>query len=351
MSKSFNLKNEIEKYTSKLTANIISPRIKKQVKQEYADHIEDSVYRYTLQGLGEKEALIKACGDMGDVNKVKFLLSEIHNNKLQIFITNKIKKLRNCFASKAFYKTVIITFVIFAAAIFGISYSSVIRETVNDFIRFFILLFVDKEVQLRLLGFVIFAICFFILICFIKVIIFSLSYILERLIYYIHIIIFCLFKKCKLRISRVPFSSLRGLNKKGDLKIVVGKQSYIVHFIDVILKYRREFIVLDDTTYAVTEVIPDELRTYGATIVDGRSWYNIYRSAIKSSTRGKDWIKKFPNIDDSSEKHIIIVHSNPISKTVIRKNTLVSLGEGDTFGNFINHSFKGFIRFLKRISQ
>ena len=116
MSQAFNLKNEIEKYTAQVTANIMSFRIKKQVKQEYADHIEDSVYRYMLLGFSEKEAFIKACEDMGDINKVKFLLSEIHNNKCQIFITNKMKKLRNCFTSKQFYKAVIITFIIIVAA-------------------------------------------------------------------------------------------------------------------------------------------------------------------------------------------------------------------------------------------
>ena len=351
MSQAFNLKNEIEKYTAQVTANIMSFRIKKQVKQEYADHIEDSVYRYMLLGFSEKEAFIKACEDMGDINKVKFLLSEIHNNKCQIFITNKMKKLRNCFTSKQFYKAVIITFIIIVAAIFSMSYFPVIRETVNDLIRFFILLFIDKEVKLRLLGFVIFAVCFFILIWFIKLIIFSLSYVLGRLKYYVYIIIFCLFKKCKLSIKRFPFFSLRGMNKNGDLEIVAEDKSYIIHFIDIVLKYRREFIALDDSTYAVTEALPDELRTYGATLVDGKSWYNLYRSAIKNSAHGKERIRSFPDVNNSNDIHIIIVHSNPISKAIIKKNAIVPLSDGDRIGNFVNYSFRAFIRLLKREIQ
>lgn len=352
MSKIFDLKNEIEKYTSQLTSTIMSPRIKKKVKQEFADHIEDSVFRYTILGFGEKEAFIKVCEDMGDINKVKFLLSETHNNKLELFIVNKIlKKLKKYSTSKVFFKTALITLSVFVIAVLGIIYSPLVRELMMEPIRIFILLFMEKEVQLRVWGYTFFAVCFFIIVFFLKNMLPFLLFVFGRLKYYIHIIIFCLFKKCKLHITRLPFSSLRGLNKKGDLKIVAGDKSYIVHFIDIVLKYDREFTILNDSDYAVAKALPDELRAYGATLVDGASWYNLYRSAIKSSAHGKDKIKSFPNIEPHCDIHVIIVHSNPISKAIIKKNALVPLGDGDRFGGFVNYSFKSFIRLLKREIQ
>ena len=42
--KKFNLKQSIEDYTNRLTSDIISPQKRQDVKQEYAEHIEDAVY-------------------------------------------------------------------------------------------------------------------------------------------------------------------------------------------------------------------------------------------------------------------------------------------------------------------
>ena len=74
MSKKFNLQTEIEKYVSKITMDIMSPRKKMQIKREYTDHLEDSIYRYKLLGFDEKEAFKKACENIGEIAKIRFLL-------------------------------------------------------------------------------------------------------------------------------------------------------------------------------------------------------------------------------------------------------------------------------------
>ncbi len=75
----FNLKQEIDRYASHLANDITSRRRRVAVKQEYAEHLEDAVYAYTLQGLDETEAYHRACEDLGDASKVQTMLAVVHN--------------------------------------------------------------------------------------------------------------------------------------------------------------------------------------------------------------------------------------------------------------------------------
>ena len=89
---SFDLKREIEKYATALTSDIFSPKKRAEIKREYSDHIEDAVYRYKLSGMSERDAFKRAREDIGEMAKVKCLLAEVHNNKVQIFIIDNVLK-------------------------------------------------------------------------------------------------------------------------------------------------------------------------------------------------------------------------------------------------------------------
>ena len=75
----FNLREAIDRYASHLAHDITSRRRRAAVKQEYAEHLEDAVYAYTLQGMEEKEAYHRACEDLGDASKVQTMLAVVHN--------------------------------------------------------------------------------------------------------------------------------------------------------------------------------------------------------------------------------------------------------------------------------
>ena len=75
----FNLREAIDRYASHLAHDITSRRRRAAVKQEYADHLEDAIYAYTLQGMEEKEAYHRACEDLGDASKVQTMLAVVHN--------------------------------------------------------------------------------------------------------------------------------------------------------------------------------------------------------------------------------------------------------------------------------
>ena len=347
MSKSFDLKKEIDKYTSKISYDIFSPKKRNEIKQEYADHIEDEVYQLQLLGMNEKEAFYKACENMGDESKTRFLLAEIHNNKLQRFIVNKIRHLKSYFTSKRFFKTLLISSIVFfVTLIFYISHFSEIMDFAVRLVTFGD----SPEFKQRIFTFIFVASLISILILILKSIIPVINYCIGRSICYIRLASFCLFHRCKFSIARIPFASFRGLNESGDIKIAVDGQIYIIHFIDVIMKYRREVTILNDGFYTVSKVLPDQLHAYGATLIDGESWYNLYVTSIKNHTWDGKRTKKLPNIaTDNKDSHILIINPTPIAKSLVRKNGIETMKDGDTIANFTNYSFKGFIRLLKRI--
>jgi len=116
------------------------------------------------------------------------------------------------------------------------------------------------------------------------------------------------------------------------------------------MKYRREVTILNDGFYTVSKVLPNQLHAYGATLIDGESWYNLYVTSIKNHTWDGKRTKKLPNIaTDNKDSHILIINPTPIAKSLVRKNGIETMKDGDTIANFTNYSFKGFIRLLKRI--
>ena len=347
MLKKFNLQNEIEKYVSKITIDIVSPRKKMQIKREYTDHLEDSVYRYKLLGFNEKEAFRKACDDIGEIEKIGFLLAEVHNNKFQLYIVNKIlNKVRSIFTSKKLFKILFIALIVFVVSIvLCIAFMPfVLRFVINS-----IIIFTSKDFWWRLFKFLLFASVFFFLIHLIKNLFSVLSYFIGKIFVYIKLITVSLISGNKIIFNRLPFLSLFGLNKSGDIKIISKQQTYHLHFIDIVLKYSRELTILNDNSYAVSKVLPDQLRTNGATLIDGESWYNLYVTTVKNNTRNKDKIKKFPELDiRTNDIHVIIVYQKPVAKSRVMKNGIIPLNDGDKLGDYTNYSYKTFVRFLKR---
>ena len=74
----FNLKDEIEAYVSHITHDIKPNKKQLLIKSEYIAHIEDSTYRYILQGICEKSAFEMACNELGNIEKTQRMLTIAH---------------------------------------------------------------------------------------------------------------------------------------------------------------------------------------------------------------------------------------------------------------------------------
>ena len=75
----FILSDEIKRFANHLTYEINSPKKRREVREEYIEHIEDAIYHYTLKGMTTVEAFRKACEDIGDTQKIQTLLASVHN--------------------------------------------------------------------------------------------------------------------------------------------------------------------------------------------------------------------------------------------------------------------------------
>ena len=56
----FTLKKEIDLCTAWIAHDIRSPRRRKQVREEYAAHLDDATYHHMMEGHSEEEAFLMA---------------------------------------------------------------------------------------------------------------------------------------------------------------------------------------------------------------------------------------------------------------------------------------------------
>lgn len=75
----FILKDEIFRFAHHLACDINSPKRRKEVEQEYAEHLEDAIYYHTLRGMTEEQAFRLACEEMGNTAHIQTLLATVHN--------------------------------------------------------------------------------------------------------------------------------------------------------------------------------------------------------------------------------------------------------------------------------
>lgn len=345
--KKFDLKRSIEDYTDRLTSDIISPKKRKDVKQEYAEHIEDTVFHGQLSGISEQEAFRIACEKLGDEKSIKKLLGELHNQEVwyRAVIIGTIRKIRGIVSEKRFLKNIAITLLallILAVVIFA-NLESFLVSVYTIIALFKSWKFRNQSVMMLLATAMLVS-----YILLLKVGIPVLSYVAGKIRCYLSIIICGLKNKSKVKITRAPFASLRGMNKKGDIQIISKDSKLVIHFVDVVLKYDRAFTVVNEKHYIISKLSSSKLDAYGMTLVDGRSYYNLYRTVMRGNTVKGERIKSFPQIDDTSI-HVVIVAAAPSQRFVVKNNRLEPFGDGDRIGDFVNYSFKSFMRYLKRM--
>ena len=75
----FDLDREVRRLTRALTASIRDKKQKSEVAREYEDHIYDAMQNYMLGGMTEEDAFSEVCEDLGDIDEIAAMLSDIHN--------------------------------------------------------------------------------------------------------------------------------------------------------------------------------------------------------------------------------------------------------------------------------
>ena len=78
---SFDKEASIARLADEICRGIHSRRKRREAAREYAEHIEDSVYHYTLSGMTEERAFYKACEALGSAELCRELLQGVHNSK------------------------------------------------------------------------------------------------------------------------------------------------------------------------------------------------------------------------------------------------------------------------------
>ena len=74
----FYRKRETEEFVRRISCHIRDPKIRREVEEEYAAHIEDAVCRLMLEGMREEDAFRQACLALGDPQEYSDLLGDVH---------------------------------------------------------------------------------------------------------------------------------------------------------------------------------------------------------------------------------------------------------------------------------
>ncbi len=75
----FDLSREIDRYAARICQDIRSGKKRREVKQEYVEHLEDATYRSMMRGMSDAEAFAAACDALGDMAGMQTLLAVAHN--------------------------------------------------------------------------------------------------------------------------------------------------------------------------------------------------------------------------------------------------------------------------------
>jgi hypothetical protein len=78
---SFDKEASIARLADEICRGIHSRRKRREAAREYTEHIEDSIYHYTLSGMTEEQAFYKACEALGSAELCRELLQGVHNSK------------------------------------------------------------------------------------------------------------------------------------------------------------------------------------------------------------------------------------------------------------------------------
>ena len=334
MAKSrFDLKSEIEKLANSLTADIFSPKKRAEIKREYIEHIEDAVYRYKISGMDDKEAFKKASEDMGDVSSTRFLLSEVHNNKVQLFVVEKVvKKLRTFFTSKLFLIICITIVVLVLLTVFTWPLALLLFGDIYGYCQ---ALLTNTSLWLTFGVVVALVVALFV---FIRFILPMFVYALKKIFIYISLFNICIFSKYQFKLKRNPLASLTKMSDSGDILIIANKKTFCLHFIDIVFPSHRALTIPNDKYYIVTHSLPSRISRYGGSIGANMSGARTiaFGATEHSLEMNSDMQKSFPKVVlEDKVRHVLLIPNMPVEAKYVKNGSRISLSSGEKIGNII----------------
>lgn len=149
---------------------------------------------------------------------------------------------------------------------------------------------------------------------------------LHKIYIYISLYRVCRKNKYTLKIIRSPFASFNGLLNIEDIKIKTSKDTYCIHFVDIISPAKK-IIDVSNSQYSIT-----------------------YKEAKKKSKKVKEPkifdIPEFPS--DTVNTHVFFVPSSSAEVRIIRNNNREVLANGGKLNSMLFFYANAFIRMLKR---
>lgn len=136
----------------------------------------------------------------------------------------------------------------------------------------------------------------------------------------------CKSNKYKFKAIRMPFASVKGLQNSEDIRITTYKETYAVHFIDLLYPSRS-----------------------GITVKDNEYWIT-QKSTKKKSAETKEFKHRLiPDFSSSKDvKHVFLVQSSKCETRIFRGTGYEILMNDAKFNSMVFYYADGFIRFLKR---
>lgn len=249
--------------------------------------------------------------------------------------------LKKLLQSKAFYVSLLI--IVIGALIIGITWPLLplalvyLFSTIGAIFSNFLLLKILAIATAIIFGFLLFlyfGIPFII-------------YFLRRLSIYFSLFMLCLRKKYKLKIRRFPFASLFAkIKEKEDIAVVTPETTYCIHFVDILIKFRRQLTIIENNKYCITKVVPDKLSRQGTGIFEGNVT-SRYVHTLSSHSLEDGKLKDLPTFSlEDGVTHIVMAIPNPVAVNISKNNRTEKLYNGTNCGNFEYYSLKSFLTLL-----
>ncbi len=345
---SFDLKREIEKYATALTSDIFSPKKRAEIKREYAEHIEDAVYRYRLGGMSDKDAFKQACEDIGEMAKVKCLLADVHNNKLQLFIVEGfLSKVRRVITSRRFLRGLLLFAIgfcvvfafLFYALISAIGGDSFVRGTVEFLSRFALFM-------LTFIPLVIFVVVFYFLFSLLSLIYPHLRMFLERCTRYISLFFWSLFHGYSYRIKKLKFCNSYKIDASPNIIIKKNGKLYGLHFLDIPRGHKKVFLIIDPSEYRIYNT--EKERGYSFIrnnyyMMENEDIPKVFRGANRIMDEESYKTYKMPKFSETDEiEHIVLIFPKFAYSKYLLDNRLIDIERETKVGGVVFQKYKAF---------
>ncbi|MBE6618149.1 MAG: hypothetical protein E7627_09495 [Ruminococcaceae bacterium] len=177
-----------------------------------------------------------------------------------------------------------------------------------------------------------------------------LMFVVRRIFTYLRLWLACLRKGVDFKLLRFPFASLGGIKEKGDILITTPREAYVIHFADVVHRFRSIISVANGREYVITKVGAGKILSSGSVRFVGgprgiRSQNTFSRSGYSLDGKDKSFILP-ETFDNAKHVHVMMLHTRPVDAVKVQGTTKSNLTNGDTVGNMVFFYPGAFIKSL-----